>query len=294
MDIHMLRKERENCINERDRLISEMDSFIVGSMGEIREALTIPETTVWEISQEDLLLFVSWRISKLISLTRDKKIEILSKLVWEKVNYKDLENILVAEYCYKKVLANDFSESSAWDTDVYIDIGNGDVDIKSDSVERITTGSDGVFYRSLNGLFSKRFHVRVSKELMRSYALNIKVEMGLEIFKSLYEKDEEDLKRLSSYKHYKEKGLPTLVMSGEMTSNLMEDIRARVSQEVTGIIAAEMPDRKKALLITYLLVMFGGIGSDLDLSYFNGKKELYMLEWTKSKENIFIKIQLES
>lgn len=287
MDVQGLREEREACIRERVLLADEMDSFIIGHMEEIREVLTIGETTSSKICSSELLMFVSWRVSRLVGLIRDRKIELLSDLIEKRIDCKCLEDILAAEYCCKKVLANDTIECPVLDTDVYIDIQNGIVDIKGSRFQRVIVGTDNILYRSLDKLFSEAFHMKVSKELMLSYIFNVKLEMGLEIFRRLYEKPLEVLKRLASYKYYKEKGIHILIKKDEVPHHLLGNVRAEVEKEIAGIIGMEFSDEKKVLLINYLLVMFGGIGSDLDLRYFDGKKEGYMLDWRKFENNTF-------
>ncbi|KAG5860227.1 hypothetical protein KMI_02g03190 [Encephalitozoon hellem] len=287
MDVQGLRKEREACIKERSLLADEMDSFIVDHLEEIREALTMEDVTANKISSEELLMFISWRVSRLVRSIRDKKIEILSGLIEKRMDCECLEDILAAEYCCKRILANDPAECPVLDADVYIDTRNGIVDIKSDRFQRVIVGADKVIYRSLENLFSEAFHMKVSRELMLSYTLNVKLEMGLEMFRGLYEKPLDTLKALSSYKHYKEKGIPILVKKDGASHDLLEKVRAEIEKEMAGIIEKEFSDEKKALLINYLLVMFGGIGSDLDLSYFDGKREAYMLDWRKFESNTF-------
>ncbi|KMV65216.1 hypothetical protein M970_100560 [Encephalitozoon cuniculi EcunIII-L] len=288
MDVQALRKERETHIKERDVLVDEMDSFIASHIGEIREALTACEPVVDKISREDLLAFVSCRISRLVSLAREKKIEMFSRLAEKEIDCECLDGLLAAEYCYGRVLGDGSKELSTLDTDVYFDINSGEIDIKSNGVQRVAVGADERLCEPLDRLFSEKFHARINGRMMWSYILGVKLEMGLEILQGLYGNSEEDLVKLTSYKHYREKGLPVLISNDDMARGLLEDVKARVEEEVNKIVGMGFSDRGKASLVNYLLVMFSGVASDVDLSYFDGKKESYILDWRRLRSDGFI------
>lgn len=283
MDIQALRKDRESCIRERGKVLDEMNLFIASHIGEIRDALTIHESGAADISEDDLLGFVSHKTSLLVSLARERKIEMFSSLTETNTDCRHLDDVLASEYCYKRLLTRGDEGCAVLDTDVFVDIRSGEVEMGSQGKSRrISIGADGIRPSPLDKLFSRQFHTRISQEAMRSYILGVKLEMGIEMFRGLYKKSEEDLRRLSSYRYYKEKGLPALVTCTDLGLGPLENVKAKVSEEIGRIVEAQFSDRKKAFLVNYLLVMFSGVAPDVDLDYFDGKVESYILGWRSS------------
>ncbi|KAH9411480.1 hypothetical protein HK407_05g08550 [Ordospora pajunii] len=297
MDVEALRRSREIYVDEMNKVTDEMNEFIRINLHEIRDLLTVCAAKPESVGIDELRAFVEHRINEYIRLMDARKKDAIMCLAHGKTSKDTTDAIITADYCYRRLMYGEepanrrgnrrnSREYNAEEErlDAFVNIITGMITIRyANSHESVVdSGSISCDYHALQDLFSNDFRLSISKKQMNVEMLNMKVEMGIEAFKIAVESPEDSLCKLVSYKACKEHGIPILVSSDD-TIDMIDDelghLHSRVQQQVNDVIVMHITDASKACLINYLLVILIGISRKVDLSYFNDKKEMYMLCW---------------
>lgn len=281
MDVPALRREREVYTEKRTRLNGELDVFILSNMDGIREALEVHEAGVFKVSEDELLTFVRYKILRFVSRVKEEKARVFSDGINNSETVEYLDKLLKMEHCYKKFMD---SEEADAHTDAYVDLRTGVVDVVSSTFGecRLDLNLEESEHKTLEGLFSKKFHLRIGERSMERYVVMTKLDVGLEVVRALYSRSLADIRKLTSYSHYKGTGIPVFVDKADKPGEeVLNEVRLRVEEEINDMVRMDFDDEKKAHLVSYLLVLFNGVANTVNLGYFDSKETFYVLEWTK-------------
>lgn len=283
MDVGALRRDRETCVRERDRLSAEVDAFVLSHMDEIRDVLMMYECGVPEVSEEELLEFVRYKLDRFVLLLGEDKASIVRDGVERREGVEYVNKLLATEYCCRRLMnATVPREEAENDVDGYVNIAKGLVRLENfcNGQYEFAVDTGGPEHVVLDSLFSREFHVKMEGISVRWYILTEKLQMGLEVFRTLYPRSSEDLRSLMSYTHYMEKGFPVFVEKADIVGEkFLSEVKTKVEEEIGVITDMSANDENKALLVNYLLVMFNGVCGSVNLDYFSNKEELYLLMW---------------
>lgn len=269
MDIQVLRRERELYQSEKQRIEAELDAFIILHMEEIREALAVHASGVPDITEEELSQFVGYKMQLFLSMIQR---EVAAATLRTQECVRRLEQLVAAEHCCRQI-AGDRSAHEP-DVDVSIELRTGIVRFGGMHGQySLALGVEESEYKMTESLFSKELQTRISGASMAQHIRAAKVDAGLAVHRALCSAPEDEIRRLTSYARWRVDGFAVL---GEDSLGMEE-----VGEEVRRVVATDFSDRKKAFLVNNLLLMFVGVSGTVDLGYFEGRDEMYILAWTR-------------
>jgi hypothetical protein len=280
MRIQAMREQKALLAERLNRLTEELDEFVRANIENIRSMLVHHESGMPEVSEGEMLSFFTYRLGCFVDAIRGEIRDVVRRR--EKGWIDRIGSLLMMECLYVSFLGEE-GEPRKSGNDYYVDCM---LDLKSGRLhienvgEVLSLYDPGVTvrpYPALDQLFARRFALKLGVASLRWYVFVKKLELGIGILRMCHDAPEDML--MPSYRRYREGGIDVLVAEEDvLNEEFRERGRRAVEDEIGVILHKDCSDRRKILLVNYMLILFMGV-RDVDLSAFEEMDDFYLLLW---------------